>query len=60
MTAPFILPGDVVEYHGRELPVVSTAASMFEECLLVIVQDGKKLLELKTDQVQLVSRRLFR
>ena len=60
MTAPAILPGDFVEYKGRELTVVSTATSMFEECLLVIVNDGGRLLELKTDQVVLVSRRLFR
>lgn len=60
MTAPLILPGDVVAFKNKEFPVISTAASMFEECLLVIVNDGGRLLELKTDQVVLVSRRLFR
>ena len=60
MTVPLILPGDFVEYKGKELTVISTAASMFEECVLIIVNDSGRLLELKTDQVVLVSRRLFR
>jgi hypothetical protein len=60
MTAPLILPGDIIAFKNQEFSVVSIAVSLFEDCVLIIVNDGGKLLELKTDQVVLVSRRLFR
>lgn len=60
MTAPLILPGDIIAFKNQEFSVVSIAVSLFEDCVLIIVNDGGKLLELKTDQVTLLSRQLFR